>query len=74
MTRTPLTTHWTEDCRWSVPSLRRTPTSDRDDAFETYWACERTRVPRAVTPEDCRACPHWAPERDDVEKEDRRRR
>ena len=64
MTRTRRTTHRTEACRWSVPSFRPKLTSDRDDEFEAYWACERTRVPFAVTADDCARCPHWAPERD----------
>jgi hypothetical protein len=64
MTRTCETLHGTEDCRWSVPSLRRKLTSRRDDEFEAYWTCERTRIPVAVTAEDCARCMHWAPESD----------
>jgi hypothetical protein len=67
------TRHTIEDCRWSVPSLRRKPMADGDDAFEAYWTCERTRVPVAVTADACANCRHWAPERDDPPPRARRR-
>jgi hypothetical protein len=62
MTRPPHGPHRIEDCRWSVPSVRRKATADGHGEFETYWTCERTRLPVEATPERCAACPHWAAE------------
>jgi hypothetical protein len=53
----------TEDCRWSVPACRPKLMSDRDDDFETFWACERTGIGAAVTADDCARCAHWSRER-----------
>lgn len=56
------TTRRTEDCRWSVPSLRRKLMSEGDDDFEFFWTCERTGAAVAVDADRCAQCPYWSPE------------
>jgi hypothetical protein len=74
MTRQADTSHPTAECRWSVPAYRPSLMSDDDNAFESYWLCERTSVAVPVPQTDCDRCTHWSPERIVVKARRRTRR